>query len=501
MSKAKIKTSQESKQKIMPNQNDLGTQNTAGAKENHILRTASKTVAAALITAAVCMLLLFFTGLIPQTAIAESCRESARYFQEKELFPYLIDGQFNTRQDNYADCILVNILYHIDGENVPLSLIKASYYNPEMENVNVSLWDAVQETKEPNVDYFRYWHGSMVLLRPLFVFTGITGARLVLGILLLALTLLVAAILFRRGQKAFAVCWLLGNLVVQTWMCAFCIEYITTFLVMNGTSLGVIFLYEKYENSSRKNGGKGQAPKIFGGRASDPGILDRKLLVLMAVSGVTACFLDFLTTETLTVTIPILILTVLRYEDGRLESLKKEVQRMAVWGLTWGCSYGFMFLLKWGISAAVLGGQAFGEALALAGERISGAVTLGNTNLDEEATGIQRLLGALARNQGSLFPFQNEMGMGMATVLFFGALFVCFAIVYLFRDKNFSGKMILLCLILALVPYLRYAVLENHAYLHYFFTYRAQLVTVTALLYCSWRFGLQRFWRERNSRS
>ncbi len=55
------------------------------------------------------MLLLMITGWIPKSMIRESCVESGAYFEEHELFPLLLEGQFNTRQDNYADCILVNI--------------------------------------------------------------------------------------------------------------------------------------------------------------------------------------------------------------------------------------------------------------------------------------------------------------------------------------------------------------------------------------------------------
>ena len=83
------------------------------------------------------------------------------------------------------------------------------------------------------------------------------------------------------------------------------------------------------------------------------------------------------------------------------------------------------------------------------------------------------------------------MGTGAAALSFFGVLFLCLAIVYLFRGKNFDGRAVVLCLLVGAVPYLRYAVLENHAYLHYFFTYRAQLVTVTMLLFVTYEFGLK----------
>ena len=81
--------------------------------------------------------------------------------------------------------------------------------------------------------------------------------------------------------------------------------------------------------------------------------------------------------------------------------------------------------------------------------------------------------------------------MSAAVACFLGVIFVCFAVVYMFRWKKFSMKMILLCLLLGMVPYLRYIVLENHSYIHYFFTYRAQLITVIALLYVTYEFGVK----------
>ena len=443
------------------------------------MKKKGRVIITGLITAGICILLLFLTGMIPKTAIEESIRESADYFYQEELFPYLAENQFNTRQDNYADSILVNIIYHIDQDELPLSLIRASYYNPKTENVNVSLWEAVQEEKEANVEYFRYWHGSMVLLRPLFLFTSITGARLLLGICLLGLTILTAIAVFRQGEKVLALCYLLGNLVVQTWMCAFCIEYITTFLVMNAAALCTLFLYNRWGQDQEK--------------------LNEKFNMLLAASGVVTCFVDFLTTETLTITVPLLILTILRFGDNRLEELKTEVKKMVENGLVWGLSYASMFGLKWIISAVALGPQAFTTALSSAGERISGEIISAGDGWEAQVSGLDRLFGALARNQGSLFPFRGEMKLGMAILLFWGVIFTGFALIYLFRDKLFSGKMICLCLIQALVPYLRYVLLANHAYLHYFFTYRAQLVTVMALFYCTWQFGLSRLLKGKNS--
>ena len=435
-------------------------------------------VSMAVITAAsmaFAMLLLLVTGLIPKSMIKDACMESSAYFEENELFPFLVDGQFNTRQDNYADCILINIMYHIDSQDLLRSLIRADYYNPQMESVEISLADSLKEDKTPDVAYFRYWHGGMVLLRPLFLFTGILGARAVLGGSLLLLTVLTAVLMWKRKAKALAVCYLLGNMIVQTWMCAFCIEYVTTFLVMNVVLIILLICFRKKKDTDS---------------------FYRRMYRILCAAGVWTCFFDFLTTETLAATMPILLVLVLRYEAGELEGLQKEIKRMLYCLLCFGISYAVMFVTKWGISVVVLGRQAFLEALKAAGERIGGTVYLGNTNLDPEASAMQRFLGALIRNEGCLFPFRDAMAMGAAAWLFIGVLFLCFASVYMLRGKNFDGRMIILCILIGAVPYLRYMVLENHAYLHYFFTYRAQLVTVTMLLYVTWGFGWKNLLKE-----
>ena len=217
----------------------------------------------------------------------------------------------------------------------------------------------------------------------------------------------------------------------------------------------------------------------------------------MLFRSVWTCFFDFLTTETLTVTMPLLFLLILRYEKGELDDLKQEVKRILAGLFCWGISYTVMFAAKWLLSAILLGRQAFGEAMSAAGERIGGTVHLGNTNLDPEATGMQRFLGALIRNQGSLFPFHHTMRMGTAALAFLGVLALCLSLIYLFRSKKFEGRLLLLGLLLGAIPYLRYMVLENHSYMHYFFTYRAQLVTITMLLFVTYELGIRNLLPDR----
>lgn len=60
-------------------------------------------------------------------------------------------------------------------------------------------------------------------------------------------------------------------------------------------------------------------------------------------------------------------------------------------------------------------------------------------------------------------------------------LFLLFAIWFLYRKKKIEEVSKILLLI-ALIPYIRYLVMSNHSYSHYWFTFRAQISSVMALL-------------------
>ena len=71
------------------------------------------------------------------------------------------------------------------------------------------------------------------------------------------------------------------------------------------------------------------------------------------------------------------------------------------------------------------------------------------------------------------------MGLTVSAALLGGMFYIFFA-----RTKN--GAFTAVMLILGALPYLRFILLNNHSYLHSFFTYRAQAASVTALLAVIW---------------
>jgi len=66
-----------------------------------------------------------------------------------------------------------------------------------------------------------------------------------------------------------------------------------------------------------------------------------------------------------------------------------------------------------------------------------------------------------------------------------GAILICVAlayIAYVYRRKEFDVRTVILYAALGLIPYIRYVILHNHSYMHRFFTCRAQMATVMAVI-------------------
>lgn len=439
-------------------------------------------------TIVICIALLFLTALIPQNALQKNMERSSDYYNNHQLFDHVTDYMFLSRQDNYADCILTNIIYHIDKNNLVESVLSASYYNPEDENVQTSFAYAVGNKVEPDVDYSRYWHGSMVLLRPLFVIFDIAGVRMVLGILILLMTVWFEILLFKNRYSIFGVCYGVGLMLVSVWMCAFCVEYAMPFVVMS-MELPVLFvlLTRAYEKKDAQNDKvKRDENKLDNQKADEHKLDNRKpeviLWAVLACAGIVTAFVDFLTTETVTFTMAYILYLIVKNRHNQMKPIKEELICLIKSGIVWFASYGLMIALKWVLALAVLGKDAFFNALSQAALRISGDATLGNVPGAEVVSNYERISGALWRNMGCIYPFKSTMSYGTSMIFILLVGLIVFSLWYLFREKTKSCINKVLAIV-SLLPVMRFLVLNNHSYIHFFFTYRALLVSVVVIMY------------------
>jgi hypothetical protein len=399
---------------------------------------------------------LIAAACIPRTDIQHNLEESSALLNRHEVFFYASASNPASRIDRYADSILMNIIYYYDSEHPVTSVLRSSYYHTDSENENMNLKYALANAPAPTLEYSRYWHGSIALLRPLLLILNLKQIYILLGSTLLLLTalLILCMIRYRYGRSTI-LCFLTGLIMISIWYVPFSLEYIWTFLLMNLACILVTVLYEK-----------GQ---------------DALWLLLMCIGSLTAYF-DFLTTETLTLLVPLALILIKAYQPSadrwsdttfHLTSFSDGVRFSLPACLLWLLAYAGTWSLKWGIGSLILHENLFQSALSQASFRLSGAIDITDQGIVDETT---MLLQAIPRNLYYLFPF-SYLGQHAVPVIFLTLFGIAF-FYYMTRRGSHINPLPLLLGILACVPLLRYLVLSNHSYIHCFFTYRALFATI-----------------------
>lgn len=390
------------------------------------------------------IILLAAIATIPRAAIYKSTKESADYFMEKDVFYHANSADSASYIDHYADSILLNILYNYDSSKPISSALKASYYFSDIQNENDNLLTSVTTNPETTYDYFRYWHGSAILVRPLLTFMNIKQIYILYAIILILLFITLIIMLCRNNHIACAVSFIISLITVSPWYIPMSLEYIWCFLIMLISSICLIKRYNRKHCVSA--------------------------LYFLIIGNITAYF-DFLTTETLTLLVPLSLLLVIMHKNNQLTNIKAGFKLFIYNSIGWGIGYISSWIAKWTITSIVLHKNIFKEALSSASSRVYESAG--------SLKGIPLAINALLRNISCILPFNfiKEKGYMYAIGLFV----VIVAVYYLYRKidkKNFMPK---LFMIIYCIPYIRYIILANHSFIHYFFTYRAQFASIFCL--------------------
>jgi len=392
-------------------------------------------------------LLLLLSALIPNEAIKGNMVKSIYGYAECGAFEMTRDGSLNSVADNYADAILLNIAWNMGNGSPFTSVIDTKYHDGDGYGVNTGLFHTVIEGTEPNTEYTRYWHGSAAAVRLLSLACDVSGIKLIGFAAVLSAAAVSLAMLAKRGHYDIAVLLAVSAAAVRIWDVRLSMEYQAVFL-LTFLLLPAYLVFERKSNTA--------------------------LIYISVIGGTATAFFDFLTAETLTVLLPLAVVTAVRAKEERLGRLRGELPTYIGCCGGWGISYAAAFFVKWFAAWAVTGENAVLLALGHAAERVGGAVEF----FDEKPGSV---FSAPLANLNMLFGGSFREQPMLAIICTAAAAAVLFGIWYLFRNRGErSGSLLLL--MLGGTVLVRFLVLNNHSFLHCFFTYRALAVTVFAVL-------------------
>lgn len=416
-----------------------------------IVRGGLRYMAVFVLAVAVLTGLLAASATIPQTAIQKNVKRSAEFLCEGELFAPVVSGVNGSRIDRYADSILLAIAYQYDGENPLTSVMWSAYYHTDHQNENENLLEAVTENREANQQYLRYWHGSIAFLRPLLLIMPLQQIYIVNAGILAVLTIIFFTMLIKRKAWIPALGMVMGLVFTSSCFVPLSLEYTWTYLLMFVMSIVSIRL-------------------ALSGRWE-------RLGYCFMLAGILTNYLDFLTTETLTLLVPLLLVTWIRLSQEKNGCGKEAgmpftflLKDTACRILAWGAGYIGMWLMKWIMASLILRQNVMPYVTEHITER-----TVGNAGLPSW----HYIVDTILRNLNCLFPFEyGKTGTFVGIAIFLAFLYVG----YVYHKKEICKKHIFLYAAIGSMPYVRYLVLLNHSYRHSFFVYRAQLAAILAIV-------------------
>lgn len=388
---------------------------------------------------------VFLVHMIPVNKMQEhvfwSLDMIAREFENEVL----IDGYSATLTGNFTDCLM---LEHAVYENEAHSTLEQtlrmyrgeSFYDPASPDgwhPGESLVDylyGVEQTRE--VEYSRYWHGYLVVLKPLLFLTSVNTIRLINACLQLFMVGWCVILMTKKKEDGLAYAFL-GALPFLYFVSTFASlsQSICLYLML----LAVMILLA-FDNSLYKN-------KLFG--------------IYFLLVGMATAYFDFLTYPLITLGFPLCI-----YLSLHGENCKKNCFQMFRLSAEWTVGYAWMWISKWMITDLLTDSHTIRDALR---------TILART---DSADGYGRGAGFIKVLFSNLQPYMN-----WAYII----LLIMFIIIALLKVIQMKKCVIRLkkavpYFILSMYPLVWWFLAQNHAEEHWMFTCKIVSISVFALL-------------------
>ena len=382
--------------------------------------------------------LMIVVYMLPTGRMKSNIAFSHETFNYEGIYPQVINGYKSTQLDNYTDALMYATAIHPGSGNVVKDALRNARFEYTDTNMAQALNDyandvSAKEEVKYEMEYARYWHGYLVILKPLLLFFNVGEIRM-LNIVLQG-SLLILLLYFVRKQlgepyqiPVFVMLAVLNPIVLPLSLQFSWVYYIALF--------GAIAIVGSKNPYAQK-----------------------KYVFIFWILGMLTSYMDLLTYPLITLGLP-LVLLLLRY---RSENLKRQLFTVLESGLFWGIGYAAMWMGKW-LFAGVLGGiDIFNDVFGKIQER---------TSLSVESTENLSVGAIWERNVGIL--------TGWPYLLLSALFVVCCVILYRKSRRNIRPVKGIPYIPIAILPFVWYALLSNHSWIHYWFTYRELAITVLA---------------------
>lgn len=379
-----------------------------------------RTVITLIIAGAVGTFLLFCVWLIPDDAIRANCEGAKNIFVEEGT--------------NKKDVKFISYFY---GDKLigDVDMFNAVLCNEK----NLS---ALQKAMNVN-GYSRYWHGYLVVLRPVMFFYNYGQFRYIMFAAFAILCWEIMTLLHEKIGKGVSFAFLVSLIAVNFICVPFSFHVGVAFFITFGATIYILKHYDERQTRLQ-------------------------LWTVYLLIGCVTSYMDFLTTPITTLAMPLLVQILLVIKNDK-ENLRTDFLTIIRSSIAWGIGYAVFWSEKWLIGSLVLGKNVIADGLK--------EVAAWQTDSGHESHGIAY---ALAKNIASMMP--TTSGIKELIPFLIPAVILLILLLWKLFQSHIMQKEIskyLPALFVAFYPYIWIIIIHNHSEVHStFWVYRIQIIFV-----------------------
>ena len=172
-----------------------------------IFNTLSKLILTLVVLCCFYVVSMILVQYIPNKCIKDNVISSAKTLQKEEMYrqicPQYPLGQYR-RLDNYTDCLMIDIAMSTQDSDAVESAMLNVYYGDD--SMPYELEDVARGNTEKLKahTYGRYWHGYLLVLKPLLVLMDYESIRLLNGLFFIVICGLCLYLISKRINKTIA---------------------------------------------------------------------------------------------------------------------------------------------------------------------------------------------------------------------------------------------------------------------------------------------------------
>ena len=388
--------------------------------------------------------LQFLAFSLPTGPIRKNAKKSIESFQKEGKYREIIPGINYSMLDNFTDaCMIAGATYngkealHKKAMNIYTWQTAGGIVNGvDHYDYYQSLIDECNGVKAKTAHpYFWYWHGYIVILKPLLTFFNYNNIR-ILNILgqLICLILLVT-LLYSRGFKKYILPFAVAYIIMMPVTVSLSLQFSACYYMMMISSIVLLKWKEYFEKTNN-------------------------YWIVFLITGIGTSFFDLLTYPIVTLGTPLIIYFIMNKED----SIKKMAGNMLEKVAFWGIGYVVFWIGKWAVASLLLQENCFVRALSKINQ---------HTSMDASGLVDKFTIGEVLK-RGFVW-LQTPM---LVVII---VLALVYLLIMLFKSHGISKKGLKLSIplfVVSLFPVMWFIFASSHVYFHYWMEYRSCFVLV-----------------------